>query len=462
MDFLSPSLYSAIAGLIAIILFSHYLLKRSRVGLAKTVPIAPGAWPVIGHLPLLGGNQPPHLTLGAMADKYGPLFTIKLGLHPALVVSSWDMAKECFSTNDLAVSSRPSIVAAKHMGYNYAMFNFAPHGPYWRELRKIITLELLSTRRLDELAYIRVSEVEMFLKGLYKLWTKEKDGSSQILVELKQWFGDMSLNVILRMIAGKRYFGVNHDDVHEKEARCCQKADAVPYLGWLDLGGHEKAMKRTAKQIDHILGEWLEEHKRKRASGETKEQDFMDVMLSATNGADLGGYDPDTVNKATCLNLIAGGNDPIVVSLTWATSLLLNNRHDAVPYLGWLDLGGHEKAMKRTAKQIDHILGEWLEEHKRKRASGETKEQDFMDVMLSATNGADLGGYDPDTVNKATCLNLIAGGNDPIVVSLTWATSLLLNNRHVDMTESFGLTNLKATPLEVLITPRLHLTSFMG
>ena len=27
--------------------------------------------------------------------------------------------------------------------------------------------------------------------------------------------------------------------------------------------------------------------------------------------------------------------------------------------------------------------------------------------------------------------NLIAGGNDTIVVTLTWATTLLLNNRHV-------------------------------
>ena len=155
----------------------------------------------------------------------------------------------------------------------------------------------------------------MFLKNLYKLWTKEKNGPGQILVELKQWFGDMSLNVILRMIAGKRYFGVNHDVVHEKEARCFQKAardffnllglfvvsDAIPYLRWLDLGGHEKAMKRTAKEIDNILGEWLEEHKRRRVSGKTKEQDFMDVMLSVTDGADLGGYDPDTVNKARCL-----------------------------------------------------------------------------------------------------------------------------------------------------------------
>ena len=35
------------------------------------------------------------------------------------------------------------------------------------------------------------------------------------------------------------------------------------------------------------------------------------------------------------------------------------------------------------------------------------------------------------------------------------------SNTQVDMTESFGLTNIKATPLEVLITPRLHPTSVM-
>ncbi|KAF3945982.1 hypothetical protein CMV_027697 [Castanea mollissima] len=90
MDFLPPFLNSAtIAGILAIILFSYYLLKRSRVGLAKTAPIPAGAWPVIGHLPLLGATQTPHITLGAMADKYGPLFTVKLGLHPTLVLSSW-------------------------------------------------------------------------------------------------------------------------------------------------------------------------------------------------------------------------------------------------------------------------------------------------------------------------------------------------------------------------------------
>ena len=68
------------------------------------------------------------------------------------------------------------------------------------------------------------------------------------------------------------------------------------------LGGLEKAMKKTAKELDGILGEWLEEHKRKRASSEKKgEEDFMDIMLSILDGAELEGYDADTINKATCL-----------------------------------------------------------------------------------------------------------------------------------------------------------------
>ena len=316
MDFLPPSLnFTTIAGFIAIILFSHYLLKRSRVSLAKTAPVASGAWPVIGHLPLLLGTQPPHITLGAMADKYGALFTIKLGSYPALVLSSSKMAKECFTTNDLAVSSRPRQVATKHLGYNYAMFGFGPYGPYWRELRKITTLELLSNRRLEQLSYVRVSEVENDIKALYKLWMKKKNMSGLILVELKQWFWDLNLNVILRMIAGKRCFGTS-DGVNEEEARRCQKAleeffhlmglfvlsDAIPFLGWLDWGGHEKAMKKTAKELDSILGEWLEEHKRRRASSEAKgEQDFMEIMLSILDGKELEGYDADTINKATCL-----------------------------------------------------------------------------------------------------------------------------------------------------------------
>ncbi|KAJ4714983.1 Cytochrome P450 [Melia azedarach] len=42
-----------------------------------SVPEVGGAWPIIGHMHLLGGRKLIHKTLSAMADKYGPVFTIR-------------------------------------------------------------------------------------------------------------------------------------------------------------------------------------------------------------------------------------------------------------------------------------------------------------------------------------------------------------------------------------------------
>jgi len=40
------------------------------------------------------------------------------------------------------------------------MFGSAPHGPYWREMRKFATIELLSNQRLRLLKDTRTSELE--------------------------------------------------------------------------------------------------------------------------------------------------------------------------------------------------------------------------------------------------------------------------------------------------------------
>ncbi|KAJ1389370.1 Cytochrome P450 superfamily, partial [Sesbania bispinosa] len=124
---MESSMQLTIIAILASLLFlcQAFLRKRrsNRGGISKSkeAPVPAGAWPVIGHLHLL----------------------------------------ECFTTNDKALASRPKTVAAKHMGYNYAVFGFAPYSPFWREMRKIATLELLSNRRLEMLKHVRVSELKM-------------------------------------------------------------------------------------------------------------------------------------------------------------------------------------------------------------------------------------------------------------------------------------------------------------
>ncbi|XP_022133138.1 cytochrome P450 CYP82D47-like [Momordica charantia] len=338
-----------LGGVIAInfLRFLHKTFTAAAASKGLKPPSVPGGWPLIGHLPLLGGPQLPHVKLGALADEYGPIFSIQLGIHQAVVINSWEAAKQCFTTHDVAVSFRPKILAAQILGYNYAVFAFGPYDSYWRKMRKTTTLHLLSSRRLELLRDVRESEVNQAIKELYQIWKERRDKQGQGLVEMKQWVGDLTMNLILGVVAGKRYFGPTAM-VEEAEARACQKAmkeflrlmglfilgDAVPYLGWLDVGGHVKAMKRTSKELDHILTQWLEEHKKKRASGKSKEdKDFMDVMLSTLEETpdnvvasdSIHSFDVDTIIKATCLTMVLGGSDTTTVVVTWALSLLLNN-----------------------------------------------------------------------------------------------------------------------------------------
>ncbi|XP_040997515.1 xanthotoxin 5-hydroxylase CYP82C4-like [Juglans microcarpa x Juglans regia] len=499
--------------------------KRGDEGIkSKEAPEPAGAWPIIGHLHLLGGgDELLYRIFGTMADKYGPAFNIRLGSRRAFVVSSWEVAKECFTINDKALASRPTTVAAKHMGYNYAVFGFAPYSPFWREMRKIATLELLSNRRLEMLKHVRASEVDMGIRELYDSCVKNSSGRSTtpLLVELKRWLEDLTLNVVVRMVAGKRYFGASAAG-DDGEARRCQKAisqffhligifvvsDALPFLGWLDLQGHERAMKKTAMELDSILEVWLEEHRRRRSSGEIKgegEQDFIDVMLSLQEEGQLSNfqYDADTSIKSTCLAVILGGSDTTAGTLAWAISLLLNNRHVLKKAQEELDLHvGMERQVDESDIKNLTYLQAIIKETLRLYPAGPLlgPREAFEDCTVAGYHvpaGTRLvvnvwkiqrdprvwsnpSTFQPErfTTSHATVdvrgqqFELIPFGSGRRscpglsfalqVLHLTLARLLHCFelatplDQPVDMTESPGLTIPKATPLEVLLKPRLH------
>jgi hypothetical protein len=176
------------------LVYLFHILPSKDVKKGREPPMASGSWPILGHLLVLGGSKTPHKTLGTMANKYGPLFTIKLGTKRALVLSNWEMAKECYTINDAAVSSRSKLVAIEHIAYNQASFGFAPYGSYWREMRKIVSI-FLSNRRMEQLSHVRVAEVKTSIKELFHVWSSKKNDSGYLLVEMKQWFSQLVFNI---------------------------------------------------------------------------------------------------------------------------------------------------------------------------------------------------------------------------------------------------------------------------
>ena len=321
MELSLPNLQALVLALLAYLLlyFSFRKPNKKSKNIMSVVPEPSGALPIIGHLHLLGGQVPVALILGAMADKYGPIYSLKLGQHRALVVSSWELVKECFTTNDRLFANRPSIAVGKYMGYDNAAFALSPYGQYWREVRKMATLQLLSTHRVESLKHVLVSEIDSFINGLVHFPSHDHHH-----VPLSELLEQLTFNINVRLIVGKRFSAsaTSYDERASDEARRFKKAikealhlsgvfvwsDTIPWLEFLDIHGHVSSMKRTFKEIDMVLGNWLEEHRRARHQSNcnttsTTERDLMDVMLSSIEEDDpmLSGYSRDTVIKATAM-----------------------------------------------------------------------------------------------------------------------------------------------------------------
>ncbi|KAM7525297.1 hypothetical protein LguiA_015199 [Lonicera macranthoides] len=107
------------------------------------------------HLP----SSLPHCALRDLAKKHGPLTHLQLGETSAIVVSSPQMTMEVLKTHDLSFKTRPEILATKIVAYNNTIVSFASYGDYWREMRKICTLELLSPKKALSFCSIREDEI---------------------------------------------------------------------------------------------------------------------------------------------------------------------------------------------------------------------------------------------------------------------------------------------------------------
>ncbi|KAI9118083.1 hypothetical protein K1719_010415 [Acacia pycnantha] len=180
---------------------------------------------------------------------------------------------------------------------------------------------------------------------------------------MKKWFGDISFSVVLIIIVGKRFDEIEETITTIKALRDFLKltgefviSDALLYLRWLDLGGKEKAMKEIAKELDQFLQFWVDEHRDVGSEqAKTEHSDFMDVLLSMADEADMiDCHDADTIIKSPCL---LGGTDIAPVTLTWAFSLLFNNPKvlkKAVPELD-SEVGREKPAVESDLKNLQYL-----------------------------------------------------------------------------------------------------------
>ncbi|GAB4850034.1 hypothetical protein Ancab_029332 [Ancistrocladus abbreviatus] len=334
---------------LALLLLSTRLRRCRKLNL----PPGPKPWPIIGNFNLIGPL--PHRSVHQLSQKYGPVIMLRFGSHPVLVASSVETARLILKTHDVSFASRPKTAAGKYTTYNYSDITWSPYGPYWRQARKMCLTELFSAKRLQSLEYIRIEETNSLLKGLFNMMGKP--------ILLKDHLTNVSLNVISRMVLGKRYLDEEIEDsiVRPEEFKkmldelfllngVLNIGDWITYLGFLDLQGYVKRMKVLAKKFDRFLEHVLDEHneRRRRENEGWVAKDMVDVLLELADDPNLEVKLQIHGVKAFTQDLIAGGTESSAVTVEWAISELL--RDPAV--------------VTRVLEELDQVIGRerWVEE----------------------------------------------------------------------------------------------------
>ncbi|KAL6646997.1 hypothetical protein ACP70R_014434 [Stipagrostis hirtigluma subsp. patula] len=268
-----PPLASFLTTVLAAILFLIAVFRRRN----HRLPPGPRPWPVIGNLNLIGSL--PHRSFHELATRYGPFVSLRLGSVPVVVGSSVDAAKFFLKTHDPAFLDRPRTAAGRYTFYNHCNMVTLHYGAYWRQARKLFQAELFSARRLMASEHVRAEEVSIMLHEICASSSSATRSGAGRAVALRDHLIMVSLNVISRMVLGKKYVtGAGDGDgsvTTPEEFRWMVQelfvlngvinvGDVIPWLNFLDLQGYVGRMKKLGKMFDLFLEHVLDEHNERR------------------------------------------------------------------------------------------------------------------------------------------------------------------------------------------------------
>ena len=239
----------------------------------------PGPWklPIIGNIHNLLTSTP-HTKLKDLAKIYGPLMHLQLGEVFTIIVSSPEYAKEIMKTHDLIFASRPKVLASDILCYKSTDIVFSPYGNYWRQLRKICTMELFTLKRVNSFRPIREEELTDLCKMI-----DSHQGSPFNLTEAV-------LSSIYNIIS-RAAFGMKCKDQEEFISVVKEGALAVAGLNIGDLfpsskclqlvTGLKPKLERLHGQIDRILEDIINEHQQTNPKAT---EGLVDVLLKFQDG----------------------------------------------------------------------------------------------------------------------------------------------------------------------------------
>ncbi|KAM7497321.1 hypothetical protein LguiA_021735 [Lonicera macranthoides] len=216
---------------------------------------------------------------------------------------------EVLKTHDLALADRPGNLASEIISYNNTSMALAPHGDYWRQMRKICTLELLTVKKVRSFAFIREDEVWHLLESIKSSISSSR---SPPVINISAKIASLTSSIVCRAAFGSK---CKDQDALIKLiqgsislAGGFDVADLFPSVKFLRvISGMKPKLEKLHREIDQILNNIIDDHLKTLASTKTEEEkhheDLLDILLRLKESGNL--EFPITSNNMKAVMLVS-------------------------------------------------------------------------------------------------------------------------------------------------------------
>lgn len=251
---------------------------------------------------------------------------LHFGSVPVLVVSSAEAAREIMKTHDGTFTNRPKMTFFKKLFYNYKDILSAPYGEYWRQIKSICVLNLLSNKRVRSFRAVREEETKSLINNIQQsCYISSSPSSSSSVLNLSEMFLTLTNDVVCRVALGRKYSDGEEGGRMFKELSVefselmsrLNIGDYIPWLAWFSrVNGLDGKLDNLAKRFDDFLEMVVQEHmdcSKSTVNGHDHvhmdydhQMDFVDVLLwLQKENADVVGYPIDAVSIKAIILVIS-------------------------------------------------------------------------------------------------------------------------------------------------------------
>ncbi|XP_036590755.1 cytochrome P450 2C19-like [Trichosurus vulpecula] len=336
---MDPSVAIALGLLICILCLLLISSWRKGFGRGK-LPPGPVPLPIIGNILQLDLKNIPE-SLYILAKKYGPVFTLKLGVERIVVLHGYQAVKEALIDHGdkFAYRAQRPLFKLANQGSGIIVSN----GETWKQIRRFSLMTLRNfgmgkksiEERVQEEARHLVEELKK-TKGLpcdptFILGCAPCNVICSIIFQKHFEYKDQKFLFLMKML---------NENVKIASSPWIQVYNSFPSLVYYLPGSHHKAIK-NAHSVRKFILEEVEEHQ--RTLDPSNPRDFIDCFLIKMEQEKQQPQSEFLIDNLvqTTIDLFAAGTETTSTTLRYGLMLLLK----------------HPEIIGKMHEEIDHVIG---------------------------------------------------------------------------------------------------------